>query len=159
MKPFPILSLNSNPSRENIQKFLKTLFIAPKVLDRMPNPARAALLLPNLVQSLELVLGDHNPLKTVAFFTSSSPSRALPGVRLCRASVSGSIARARPPWRTASRTTPSDHRHCTNRDDVKARMTTATRNHRSTPCAPIQAAAECDFVSIRGESRQFLPHG
>nr|BAD27724.1 hypothetical protein [Oryza sativa Japonica Group] len=38
-------------------------------------------------------------------------------------------------------------------------MTTAARNRRSTPCAPIQAAVECDFASTRDESRQFFPHG
>ena len=130
----------------------------------MPSPARAAQLQPNLMQSLELVLGDHIPLKTVVLFTSSSLSRAPTGSRLCRApsrraSVSGSIARAQPPWRAAARPTPSTHRRRTNLDDDKAGTTTAARNHRSTPCAPVQAATECDFASTRGKSRQFLPHG
>lgn len=116
-----------------------------------------------LTQSLGLVLGDHNPLKTVALFASSSPCAHRTGIRLCRAPCRRASAlrppvRARPPWRAVAHPTPSAYSRRTNLDDDKAGTTTAARNHCSTPCAPVQAAAECDFASTWGESRQFLPH-
>ena len=98
------------------------------------------------------------------FFASSSPCARRTGIRFCcvpcrRASALGPFAHARLPWRAVTHPTPLAHRRRTNLDDDKAGTTAAARNRRSMPCAPIQAAAECDFASTQGESRQFLPHG
>lgn len=127
----------------------------------MPNPTKAAQHPSNLLQSLGLVLGDHNPPKTMAPLSFPPPARAALAYGLAARKVAARwlCSRSHVPGclgtSPATRRASGNHRH-TNLDEDKPgrsppQVTAAYRRARSP-----DAAAESDFASTGGESRQFL---
>ncbi len=113
---------------------------------------------PNLLRSLGLVLGDHNPPKPVILFAFPPPSdfvaRWAAARRLWR-----SLARARLPWQAANRSTHSGHRRRTNLDEDKAGTTFAASYRRWTPCTPVQSRRRVRFCFYPGWIAPILAAG
>jgi len=131
----------------------------------MSSPTRAAQLLPNLLQSLDLILGDHTPLKNrgfLCFFLPFTRAARASDFAARRAAARRSRDRSRVPNRLGA---PLAVRRP--QTTAAAPILTTTKPGRRPPqeiaarrrARPSKAAAESDFDSTRGESRQFLPHG